>query len=60
MPRYTITFEAQFSGECVLEAEDIRAAINSLDDDYFSQFDIDELSSQKYLITKVESDLWYY
>lgn len=53
MPSYTITFEAQLFGERIVYAEDIRAAIESLDDDYFSKFDLVDLAEQKFLITGV-------
>ena len=53
MPKYEICFSLELHGETIIEANDIREAIEILDQKYFPKITIKELSTSPFSIDAV-------
>ncbi len=56
MPIYTIRFSANLEGETSVEANDIREAIEKLDDQYFPRKVLDDFTTSSFFIESVSED----
>ena len=56
VPVYTVWFSANLEGETSIEADDIREAIEKLDEEYFPQKVLDDFCTSSFHIESVSED----